>query len=117
MTKLNNTVYQKILLQTQEAQVRELKKLASAVLNGLGSLPRDEENFSYSFQELRTDIYNGLWKLAFDVVGYHDLESTDIQKVDETICVLANKFIKEMETVLEVNDKVGPNEPKLMGEK
>ncbi len=115
MIKLNAVVYQKILLQAQEAKLRDMKKLANAVLNGVGSTP-PENTSVYSSIELKEDVYNGLWKLAFDVVGYHDLESADIEKLDDVIAIATDNFVKEIECALNVDGKIGPKEPKLPGQ-
>jgi len=115
MNKLNSVVYHKILLQAQEAKLRNMKKLANAVLSGLGPTPA-EEITTYSSKELKEDIYNGLWKLAFNIVGYHDLESADIEKLNAAVAYAAENFVKEVEHALDVDGKVGPNEPKLPGQ-
>lgn len=115
MSKLNSIVYQKLLLQAQEAKVRDMKKLAGAVLNSLGSMPAEEVT-SYSSVELKDDVYNGLWKLAFNVVGYHDLTSADIEKLDRVISFATDGFVKDVEQALDVEGKIGPNEPKLPGQ-
>lgn len=115
MNKLNPIVYQKILLQAQEAKIREMKKLAGAVLNGLGPTAA-EEKITYSSTELKEDIYNGLWKLAFNVVGYHDLESADIEKLNNAIAFATDNFVRDIEQALDVEGKIGPNEPKLPGQ-
>jgi hypothetical protein len=115
MNKLNPVVYQKLLLQAQEAKAREMKKLAGAVLNGLGPTAV-EDKAAYSSTELKEDVYNGLWKLAFNVVGYHDLESADIEKLDRAIAFATDNFVKDIEQALEVEGKIGPNEPKLPGQ-
>lgn len=115
MNKLNPIIYQKILLQAQEAKFRDMKKLAGAVLGSLGPTPA-EEKIVYSSVELKEDIYNGLWKLAFAVVGYHDLDSADIEKLDKAIAFATDNFVKDIEQALDVEGKVGPNEPKLPGQ-
>lgn len=115
MNKLNPIVYQKILLQAQEAKLRDMKKLAGAVLGGLAPAPA-EEKITYSFTDLKENVYNGLWKLAFDVVGYHDLNTADIEKLDKAIVYATDNFVKEIEHALEVEGKIGPNEPKLPGQ-
>ena len=115
MNKLNSVVYQKIVLQAQEAKLREMRKLASAVLNGLGPNPA-EDKIVYSARDLKEDIYQGLWKLAFNVIGYHDLDSADIEKLDKAVAYAVDNFVKDIEHALDVEGKIGPNEPKLIGQ-
>ena len=48
MKKLNSTIYNKLLLQAEEAKDLEMKKLASGILEAIGSFSSDEqEEFSY----------------------------------------------------------------------
>lgn len=116
MKKLNSVVYNKLLLQAEEARDREMIKLASGLMNALGPIPEDEM-VSYNFDELQDDIYRGLWKLASCVIKYHDLESVDAEKVHEVLESLASKVIKEVEQSLNVDHtQVGPLETKVPGE-
>lgn len=118
MKKINPIVLQKILLQAEEAEFRDMKKLASAVTDGLQSSSSEtEESDCFSESELKDNVYNGLWKLAFEVIGYHYLDSVDIEKIDKVIIYASNKFVREVEQVLDVEGKIGPNEPKLIGQK
>jgi len=116
MRKLNTVVYNKLLLQTEEARDRGMTKLASGVVNALGAMPEDEL-VSYNFNELQNDLYDGLWKMAACVIKYHDLQSVDAEKVHNELEVLADKFVKEIEQSLGVdNTQVGPLEDIVPGE-
>ena len=116
MKKLNKVIYNKLLLQAEEAKEFELKKIANGVINAIGSFPRDEIE-SFSEKELKQDIYDGLWKLAMNVISYHDLESADIMKINASIEDISGRFINELETTLGVVGKIGPQEPKVFGQK
>lgn len=116
MDKINKTLYGKILLQADEAKIRGMKKLAAAVLNGLGPVSREDEKFSYSSKDLNTDIYNGLWKLSLNILGYHDLESVDIEKLDAVIQKAASEFVDNIENSLDLENQIGPNEDVLPGQ-
>lgn len=116
MKKLNETVYHKLLLQAQEAKMQGLNKLASGVVNALGPITEDE-NVKYSYHQLEDDIYEGLWKLATNVVKYYDVESVDAGKIHDSLEALANTFLSEVENSLGVEEVVaGPLEPTLPGE-
>jgi len=113
---LNATIYHKLLLQAEEAKELNMTKLASGILGSLGPMP-EEELVSYNFNELQEDIYQGLWKLAANVIKYHDLQSVDAGKVHETLESLAIKLITEVEKSLNVdNSRVGPLEDKVFGQ-
>lgn len=114
MKKLNETVYRRLLLQAEEAKDRGLHKLASGVVNSVGAVPEDEE-VQYSYGDLQEDTYNGMWKLAVNVLKYHDLESVDIEKIHEVLEILATTVLDSLEETLSV-DSVGPLDPKVPGE-
>jgi hypothetical protein len=116
MKKLNEVVYQKLLLQASEAKENGMTKLAMGILEAIGPVPEDEA-CKYNFVELKDDVYGGLWKLAACVMKYHDLESADAEKVHDVLESFAEKLIEEVERSLGVDDtQVGPLEDKVLGE-
>jgi len=116
MTKVNNIIYKKLLLQAEEAKEQGLNKLASSICGAIGPVPEDER-LEYSHAKMNDDIHYGLWKLATHILKYHDLESVDAEKIDQVIEALASKFVKELEESLGIDPvKAGPLEPKLLGE-
>ena len=116
MKKLNNVIYNKLILQAKEAEEQGLTKLAFGVLNSIGSVPEDE-NHNYNYDQLQDDIYNGLWKLANCVIKYHDLNSADVIRINQTLESLAEKVIEEVEHSLNIDySTVGPNEDKVPGQ-
>jgi hypothetical protein len=116
MKKLNSTVYNKLLLQAEEAKDQDMIKLASAIVDALGPEPEDIKT-SYNLNQLQQDMHQGLWKLATCVIKYHDLESVDAEKVNDVLEALASKIIEDIELSLNVDDtKVGPLEDVLPGQ-
>lgn len=114
--KMNTVIYNKLLLQAEEAKEQGMKKLADGILSALTAVPEDE-NIKYSFSELDEDIYKGLWSLAANVIKYYDIDSVDSEKVNEVIEILSSKFIEELQVSLGIeNTLVGPLEPNLPGE-
>jgi hypothetical protein len=119
MKSLKETMYNKIALQAEEAQDLGLKKLASAISDTLSVYePRpDDKHINYNHNELKLEVYSGLWKLAFEVIAYHDLKSADVQKIDKSITQMVDKFLGEVEASLQVSGVISPLEEKLPGEK
>lgn len=116
MTKLNPTIYNKLLLQAEEAKSQGLTKLADGILNAIGSYP-EEETIEYSYTQLQDQIHRDLWKLATHFITYYGIESADAEKLDETISICASKLTNELESTLGVDSVVkGPFEPKILGE-
>ena len=116
MKKLNSVVYHKLLLQAQEAKTQNLTKLASGIISAVGPIPEDEQ-VKYNYQQLHDEIYEGMWKLAINVIKYYDVNSADAQKIGERLETLSEKFIGEMKISLGTEDVIaGPLEPKLFGQ-
>lgn len=116
MKKLNSVIYNKLLLQAEEAKDQQMTKLASGILGALGPLPEDEQ-VKYAFTEVEEDIHSGLWSLATCILKYHDISSIDAAKLDIVIESLASKFINEIENSLEIDGlRIGPLEPSVPGE-
>ena len=114
--KLNSTIYNKLLLQAKEAEEQGLTKLANNILNAIGDSPQKEEE-KYSYSELQEDIYNDLWKSAARIMAYYDLNSVQIEKLNETIHICAVNLTNELEITLGVDEIIaGPFEPKTFGE-
>lgn len=117
MRKLNSVIYQKLLIQANEAKTQQLTKLAFGIVGALGPMAEDE-HVQYEYKQLQNEVYEGMWRLATHVIKYHDVESADAGKIHDRLEVLADKFIEELEQSLGVEDVIaGPLEPKLFGEK
>lgn len=115
-TKLNKTIYSKLLLIAEEAKERGMTKLASGICEAIGSCPADEVE-QYSYAELQNDIHKDIWKIASRLMVYYDLESVNAEKLDQTIIAWAAKMTDDLEVTLDVDTVVkGPNEPKVPGE-
>lgn len=115
MKRLNASVYNRLLAQAQEAKERGLEKLASGILNSIGSTPEDEK-ISYSYDEMQSDVYEGLWKLANSVIKHYDVQMVDAEKVDVILSSLAFKLIEELEESLDLDNPSTPLDPKVPGE-
>lgn len=103
MKKLNPVVYHKLVLQSQEAKVRGMTKLASGVLGAVGPVPEDE-TVKYGYQQLQEELYDGMWKLATHVLKYYDVQSADAGKLHHSLEALADQFLEELEITLNVDD-------------
>lgn len=116
MIKLNTTIYNKLLLQAEEAKYKGMTKIASGIVDAIGSSP-EYDKVTYSTVELDEDIYRGLWKLAACILKYHDTSSVNVEQLDEVIESMAAKFVDEIELSLEIGgSRIGAIEPILPGE-
>jgi hypothetical protein len=116
MKKLNSVIYHKLLLQARAAQAQEMNKMASAIMSAIGPVTEDE-TVQYNREQLKTELYDGMWKLATHVIKYHDIQSADVIKLHDRLESLADRFLDELETSLDVEDVIaGPLESPLPGE-
>jgi hypothetical protein len=116
MNKLNNEIYARLVAQAEEAKELDLTKLAEDVLGAVGSVPRDEDDFTYSYEELKDNINKTLWKSAMEIVAYHDSKKADIQKIGTTVEHLVEQVLSDIELAIGMSGKIGPNEPHLLGQ-
>ena len=116
MKKLSANVYNRLVLQAQEAKNQNLDKLSNGILQCVGPFP-EENNEEFSQDQLKEAIYNSLWKIATDVINYYDLQTPDALKIDRTLETLSDKVLDEIKKTLEVKKAFGPKEPKVLGEK
>ncbi|CAB4196501.1 hypothetical protein UFOVP1290_21 [uncultured Caudovirales phage] len=116
MKKLNHIVYNKLLLQAEEAKHQQLTKLASNILDAVSDGP-DNQLQEYASIDMDDDINAGLWKLATCVLKHHNVLSVDAEKLNEVIESFANKFVNDVQTSVCINSlQIGELEPKLPGQ-
>ena len=116
MKKIGSVLYNKLLLQAQEAKDQGLTVLSERILEAIGPQPDDSVQ-TYSHVELKEDIHRDLWKIASKLFVFYDLASVDAQSVDRDIIRWTAKTLDELERTLGVDKIVkGSNEPDLPGE-
>ena len=116
MSKLNTTIYRKLLACAQEAEDQGLIKLASNIKEAIG-VEAAEKPEPYSYVEMENDIHRELWKAATHLVRYWNLNRVDVQKLDNSILIWASELIDEVEHSLGVSSApVGPLDPKVPGQ-
>jgi len=117
MVKLNSIICRKLLAQAEEAKETGMIKLANSIDSAV-SVDAEVESIEYSYNQLEEDVHKDLWKAAVNIIKYYNLESADAKKLDKSISVLASEMISEIEQELGVDTiVVGPNEPKVFGQK
>jgi hypothetical protein len=116
MRKLGQQTYKRLLAQAEEAKELKQTKLADVVLSALGPVFEENAGMTYTQKELDQTLYQNMWKMAVEVISYHDLTKVDIQKVDQAVKLLKSRVIEELEEALKVSGKIGGNEPKVPGQ-
>lgn len=116
MKKLNEIVYNKLILQHEEAKERGLNKLASGIIACAGALPEQDYN-TYSWNQMDSDVYADLWKTASNILKYYDVTSLDAEELNNSIELFAEQFINNIcKTIKKDSSELGPLEPKLIGQ-
>ncbi len=116
MTKLNPTIYRKLVAQAEEARAQGLVKLADNIMEAIGEEPTEELG-TYSYSQMENDIQQQIWKIATRVMKYYNLDYADVQKLDKSILLWASEVVDELEHALGTTGRAkGPLEPKLPGE-
>lgn len=118
MKKLNSVIYNKLILQAEQAKEFNMDKLANNILETIGSVSKDssEELEKYAFTELEDDVSRLLWKIAYRVMDYYNLESADVKKIESCIDDLTEKVVEEFKHSMSVEENFGEKEPKVIGE-
>jgi len=116
MNNLKSKTRDIIVMQATEAKILGFNRLGEAVLNSVGAVPREEGNFLYSEAQLQQQTYEKLWKVAMEVIAYHDIDNVDIQQVDDMVVKLTNAVVAKVEASLGVEGKIGPLEPAVPGQ-
>lgn len=116
MEKLGSVIYNKLLLQAEEAKEQGFNKLASNILEAIGDRCSDEiENCSYA--QLKDDVCKEMWKIVRHLISFYDLQSVNAIELDKDINVWAEQVIEDVEQTLGVDQFVkGANESTLPGE-
>lgn len=109
MRKINKIIYNKLLLQAEEAHEFGMTKLASGILTALEDGASDKNTSEkYSYSELKDDLYKEMWKLVSKVISHHNTESLDAEKVSDLIDNMSEQFIEELESIITL-DKESPS--------
>lgn len=99
---MKTIIYNKLLLQAEEAKLQGFDKLASGIYKAIESGP-DDTDIEYSDEDLHKDVYNSLWKLVDNVLEHCKSESADSEKLDKLIDVFASDFIEMITSAIREN--------------
>ncbi len=102
MLKLSKVVHQRLISQAEEAKELKLNNLSENVLSVVGPVPRDEneEQEKILYADLEKEIDKGLWKIAVQIIAYHNAKSADIQKIEEVLGSFKQNILAEVEELL-----------------
>ena len=118
MRKIKESVYQRIIAQSDELQDRGFDKVAQNIEQAVNDdITFDDGSEDYSFDQLNQEVNGDLWKAATRFIRYYNLDHADVERVQKALLATASTLTAEMEWALKVDDKSETLEPKLPGEK
>lgn len=121
MVTITRTLYDRLTSQAEEAEKLGFTKLATNLRTQLlfihDEMVRDDSQlYTYSSDELESDVQYYLWDAAVRVADYLGY-NLDGEKVQKLIDKFSEELIQEMSLVAGVKDGVGAYEPTVPGEK
>lgn len=117
-TSIKDNLFQRILLQAEEAEFQKMERLASnltAHLEKVAVRP-DDEPYSYSKKEFDSDIMYHLWSAALRTADFHNISRIDAVEVAELLEKHAEEIVNEICIKAGITHGVGAYEPSLPGE-
>lgn len=116
MKKFNEIIFNKLTVVAEEAKSQGYELLSSSIKETLEP-GFETKKQTYSYAELKDNVYSNLWKIAQQIMIYHDVTTIDVERVDETLHSLANKIVEAIEPELPIEHALGPLEPLVPGQK
>ena len=115
---IKSSLYQRLVLQAEEAEQQNLTKTANFLVQSLesqaGNVREDEASYLYSEAEYRADVEKYLWDIIVRTADFHDI-NIDAQSLLVTVESLATQIIPEIRVKLGA-PLVGAYENHLPGE-
>lgn len=116
MNKINKILYNKLLLQAQEARDQNLSKLSDGIFNCIGSYPADAEDKKekFSYTDLNSEVYKILWKICGQVMRYYNVNAVNAEKMHQILEDLTEEVIENIEENIDISNN--NFEDKVIGE-
>ena len=117
MKKLNTVIYNKIILQAEQARELGMEKLSEAIFSTIGAVSKDDSEIDdYSLAKLEDDVSKLLWKISYRIMDYYNLESVDVKKVEASVDDLTLLIMDELKYAMNIEKTISKKEPRVMGQ-
>lgn len=115
MRTIAKSIQKRIEAQAHEAKTLGFEKLASDLSNQIEGQPvrSDEDEYVYTYAELKDDVAKQIWKAALSVQDYYG-KTVDGRQLAEFIYANADDLIDLIRA--QSKSVVGVNEPQVPGE-
>jgi hypothetical protein len=116
MRTISNNLKLRLLAQAEEASFHGLEKVASKLNRQVNSTPirKDNEEYTYSRNELYNDVEDLLWRAAVRTQDYFG-KTADANEIGMLVESFADELISSLRNKIGGN-VVGPHEPLVPGE-
>ncbi len=112
--KINKKLYDRLVLQAEEAEKLGMNKIASNVLETAEPF-LENESIEYSYADLENDISKDIWKMATRLFNYYQINNIDIKEFNKIVEASAETLLDELEDALDVKEQlIGATEPKVV---
>lgn len=118
MKKISENLYNKLQLQSKEAEIQGLTTIQQALDYQLytNSKKTAGEKFNYPENEFVQDVKNDLWSAIIRTANYYEATNFDAREIQINIDKIANDLITCFRNVANVKENIGAYENDLPGE-
>lgn len=119
MRTIKKTLFNRLAVQAQEAEIQGLTKVADALTSQIEKnsayVRKNDEFYVYSEKDVKSDIQNKFWDIIVRIADYYDanIDAKDMQYI---IDKAANDILNEVRVKLGINHGIGAYEPNVPGE-
>jgi hypothetical protein len=116
MRSISNNLKTRLIAEASEATFQGFDNLASHITKQAEETPirNDEDEYVYSFSELRSDVEHLLWSAATRTQDYFG-KTANATEIDNIIQIHADEFVESIRNKIG-GSVIGPYEPFVPGE-
>lgn len=120
MRTIKNNLFQRLVAQAEEADVRGLSKVAESLTEQVSKnakyIRKDDEFYSYSADQLKTELNDQLWSAAIRVFDFYDIQSFNADQLQTAIDKIAKSLVTELCTQANMQHGIGAYEEAVPGQ-
>ena len=116
MRSISNNLKKRLIAEASEATFQGFDNMALSIIKQAEETPirNDNEEYVYSFSELRSDVENLFWSAATRTQDYFG-KTANAKEIDNIIQIHADEFLASIRHKIG-GDVIGPYEPYVPGE-
>lgn len=117
MRTVTENLKNRLIIQSEEAEVQGLTKIASHLIDQAESLSirSDDQSYTYSNDDFQNDIESSIWGAVVRFADFHNV-TIDAIKAQDLVEKIASDLISELRVKTGTIHGVGAFEPTVSGE-